>query len=333
MPSKIELAQLPTPLQPMDRLSERYGGPRIWIKRDDLTGCGTTGNKVRKLEFILADVLDKRRDTVITCGGIQSNHCRATAILGAQLGLKTHLLLRLDSPADNSGNLFISRLTGAEITYLDKAEYSKLDIHVKEWLKHYSDRGQQPYFIPTGGSDSLGVCGYINASAELAIDFNENQIAPGAIILATGSGGTQAGLLLGCGLHSIDSQIIGFAVCDDEAYFKNKIQSDMQAWLRCRRSYEPSKVPEILIIDKYKGPRYGACLPEVYDVIKTIARLEGIILDPVYTGKAFYGMLREIERGRFDGVSDIVFVHTGGLFGLLAQSGSVQSCRIPAERF
>ena len=114
MPPKIDLAQLPTPLQPLDRLSDRYGGPRIWIKRDDLTGCAATGNKVRKLEFILADVLDKRCDTVITCGGVQSNHCRSTAILSAQLGLKTHLVLRLDSPADNSGNLFISKLAGAE---------------------------------------------------------------------------------------------------------------------------------------------------------------------------------------------------------------------------
>ena len=325
MPSKTELAQLPTPLQPLDRLSELHGGPRIWIKRDDLTGCASSGNKVRKLEFILTDVLDKQRDIIITCGGVQSNHCRTTAVLGAQLDLKIHLLLRLDSAADNSGNLFLSKLTGAEITYLDKAEYKRLNEHAEGWLKYYSDGGHKPYFIPTGGSDSLGIWGYIDALAELVVDFEQHRITPGAIIHATGSGGTQAGLLLGCHLHSIDSQIVGFAVCDDEAYFKKKIRSEIDSWLRLNKLMESAELPEIQVIDKYKGPRYGVCPPEVYDLIKTLAQLEGIILDPVYTGKAFYGMLKEIELGRFDSMSDIVFIHTGGLFGLFAQSDSVLS--------
>ena len=322
MPPKIDLAQLPTPLQPLDRLSDRYGGPRIWIKRDDLTGCAATGNKVRKLEFILADALRKCCGTVITCGGVQSNHCRSTAILSAQLGLKTHLILRLDSPADNSGNLFISKLAGAGTTFIEKAEYHRLDEYVEQWLHHYRDLGHQPYFIPTGGSNSLGLCGYIDALGELAVDFEKHQITPGAIILATGSGGTQAGLLIGCHLHSIDSQIIGFAVCDDEAYFKDKIRSEIDAWFQVQRFVMPTKLPDIKVIDKYRGPRYGACVPEVYDLIKAVARLEGIILDPIYTGKAFYGMLKEIERGRFDSLSDIVFIHTGGLFGLFAHNSS-----------
>ena len=318
-PHRLKLGQLNTPLQPLDRLSELYNGPRIWIKRDDMTGCATSGNKVRKLEFLLAEAIRQGCDSVITCGGVQSNHCRATAILGAQMGLQVKLLLRADEPAVSDGNLFLGELTGADISHYSAVEFRHLQQHVDRWLEQQTQAQRKPYYIPIGGSNGLGLWGYIEAAAELARDFAQHAIKPGAILHATGSGGTQAGLIVGCKLHAIDAPVIGFAVCDDAAYFAEKIAADFTEWQRLSGAQMTIESSSICTIDRYIGPRYGRCDPEVFELIGKLAKLEGIILDPVYSAKAFYGMLQELQRGRFDGVSDIVFIHTGGLFGLFAQ--------------
>lgn len=316
---RLNLAQLNTPLQPLDRLSQLYNGPRIWIKRDDMTGCATSGNKVRKLEFLLGDAIRQGCDSIITCGGIQSNHCRATAVLGAQVGLNVRLLLRADEPPTVDGNLFLSKLAGAAINHYSAVEFARLPEHVQYWHKYARSQQQTPYYIPMGGSNGLGLWGYIEAARELAADFVKHAIKPTAIIHATGSGGTQAGLIVGCQLHRIDARVIGFAVCDDAAYFADKIAQDIDDWRQLSEAKLPVDLRSICTIDRYKGPRYGRCNPEVFELISTLARLEGIILDPVYTGKAFFGMLQELRSGRFDGAADIVFLHTGGLFGLFAQ--------------
>ena len=191
--------------------------------------------------------------------------------------------------------------------------------HVDCWLEQQTRAQRKPYHIPIGGSNGIGLWGYIEAAAELANDFAQHSIQPGAILHATGSGGTQAGLVVGCQLYGIDAPVIGFAVCDDAAYFADKIAADIAEWQQLSGAQLALESSSICTIDRYGGPRYGRCGPEVFKLIGKLAKLEGIILDPVYSAKAFHGMLQELRCGRFDGVSDIVFIHTGGLFGLFAQ--------------
>ncbi len=325
-PPRLSLARLPTPLQPLDRLSERLGGPRIWVKRDDLTDCAISGNKIRKLEFTLARALDQGCDTLITCGGVQSNHCRATALLGAQLGLKVHLILRDDSVANDvdsntpDGNLFLDYLAGARVSRHNKKQFQReLPALFEHWTRHYQAEGHNAYSIPTGASDGTGVWGYVHCVPELMNDFERVGIKPETIIHATGSGGTQAGLSAGVVLYGLDTKIIGIAVCDDAEYFHNKVRADIDRW---QSLYSTAIDPENIAIhvdDRFIGPGYAQATEQVFAVIRQAAALEGIILDPVYTGKAFHGMLEKIKQGEFTGQSDIVFVHTGGIFGLLAQ--------------
>lgn len=323
-PERLSLAQTPTPLQLLERLSKREGGPRIWVKRDDQTGAATSGNKVRKLEFTLARALAKGADTLITCGGVQSNHCRATALLGAQLGLKVHLILRLDTPAEPAqGNLLLDKLAGASITVLESADYLA---HQRDgfshWVELYRRQGSDPYFIATGASDATGVWGYVRAAEELKQDFDRSKIQPSHIIHATGSGGTQAGLTVGAAWQGLSAQITGMAVCDSADYFQNKVRADLQAWKRLYNIDCDLDRLSIMVDDRHKGAGYAVPEAGVFECICDIASLEGLVLDPVYTGKAFLGMLKNLRAGEYRDCDDIVFVHTGGLFGLFAQSES-----------
>lgn len=319
-PRKIDLAQTPTPLQYLERASQQWGhGHRLWVKRDDLTGCTLSGNKVRKLEFITAHAIDNGYDTLITCGGLQSNHCRATAFAGAQLGLQVHLLLRGDEPEQQDGNLLLDHLAGAEVSCYPVKQYVReIDQLFARWQQHYAAQGRKALVIPTGGSDGIGVWGYIAACEELAQDFKSADIAQAHIVTATGSGGTQAGLTLGTALHQLPATVWGVNVCDDEQYFIDKVAHDSADW-RQRYPGVPDIDFETRVLDGYVGQGYGVASPEVFTLIAQLARLEGLVLDPVYTGKAFAGMLAEIAAGRFEGCRDIVFMHTGGIFGLFPQ--------------
>ncbi len=320
IPPRLPLAQLPTPLQPLDRLSEWLGeGVRLWVKRDDLTGSVLSGNKVRKLEFTLAQALQDGCDTIITCGGVQSNHCRATALLCAQLGLRCHLILRGAEPDVGDGNLLLDQLAGAQIEFHPARFYqSNLDSLLNAAKQRSDDAGHPAFIIPTGASDGIGVWGYLMAADELRQDFARAAIAPQHIVCATGSGGTQAGLTLGARLLNLPSQVWGVNVCDDEAWFLNKVRQDVADW---RDRYQPDfdlASLDTRVIDGYVGAGYAMADEAVFETIASVARLEGLILDPVYTGKAFHGLLNELRRGRLTG-SDLVFVHTGGTFGLFPQ--------------
>ena len=320
-PTRLKLAQTPTPLLPLTRLSEELGGPRLWVKRDDLTGAATSGNKVRKLEFLLAEAKAQGCDTLITSGGVQSNHCRAVAVLGAQLGFNVHLLLRSDIQPQPVGNLFLDQLVGATISHYSPSEFRDLDGLFYQWQEYYKKQNRKVYSIPTGGSNGAGAWGYIAAAEELAQDFAAAAIDPYAVVHATGSGGTQAGLLLGFHLHQIDCRVISYAVCDDQAYFADKVADDLKQW---QHKYAPDSDLSSLCpstIDRYAGPAYGVASAEVFDTIKQVASMEGLILDPVYTGKAFHGLVEDIRKGVYAEQQDrdIVFLHTGGLFGLFAQ--------------
>lgn len=319
-PRKIDLAQTPTPLQYLERASQRWGGGhRLWVKRDDLTGCTLSGNKVRKLEFIAAHAIDNGYDTLITCGGLQSNHCRATAFAGAQLGLNVHLLLRGEAPETAEGNYLLDQLAGAAINCYAPADYfSNIKRYFSEWEHHYASQGGKALAIPTGGSDGVGVWGYIAACEELFADFRQQGIEQAHIVTASGSGGTQAGLTAGAALHGLPVKVWGVNVCDDEAYFQRKVAADITDW-QARYSDIPAIEYETRVLDGHVGAGYGIADPDVFQLIRELAKLEGLMLDPVYTGKAFAGLVKEIGQGRFAGCEDIVFVHTGGVFGVFPQ--------------
>ena len=321
-PRRIALARTPTPLQYLERASSKWGrGHRLWIKRDDLTGCALSGNKVRKLEFIAAYARDNGYDTLITCGGIQSNHCRATAFAGAQLGMGVHLILRGRMEDKPEGNLLLDQLAGAQISCYPVAEYVQgLDSLFEHWQEHYAARGHKALAVPTGGSDGIGIWGYIAGAEELGGDLANHGIEQAHVVCATGSGGTQAGLTLGAALHQLPVTVWGVNVCDDERYFLDKVASDVADWHR-RYPGAPETEISTKVLDGYVGEGYGKASPQVFDLISQLCRLEGILLDPVYTGKAFAGLVAEIEAGRFEGCRDIVFMHTGGIFGVFPQRG------------
>jgi D-cysteine desulfhydrase len=319
-PPRLRLARLPTPFEPLDRLSALVGGARIWVKRDDLSDCAVSGNKIRKLEFTIAQALEDGADTLLTCGGLQSNHCRATALLGARLGLRVELVLRGEPAGTPEGNLFLDRLAGATLHCYPARQYQQE--HEALLVAHAGrlvDQGRRPFLIPTGASDAVGVWGYVTASAELGEDFARAGIDPRVVVCATGSGGTQAGLTAGLRLHGLAAETWGMAVCDDAAWFRNKVHADLAAWRQRYGVALDTGSLAVNVLDDYIGAGYAQAGPEVFETIGLAARTEGLILDPVYTGKAFHGMLNEMRQGRFREEKDVVFVHTGGLFGLFAQ--------------
>lgn len=323
-PPRVSLAHTPTPLDQLRRLGLDLG-VELYIKRDDLTGSTLTGNKVRKLEFLLADAVARGADTVLTCGGAQSNHCRTTAIAAAKLGMKTKLLLRTPDPLHPpglEGNILLDRLVGAEIVWVTPEEYRQRDEIFVRLVAELSDQGRRPYVIPEGGSNALGAWGYVRASEELHADLAA--LGPSrktSIIYAAGSGGTGAGLILGTRMLGLDVRVVGFNVCDDRMTFVNGIGQIVEAmirthWLKVRFARER----DVEIVDGYVGRGYAESRPEELELIGHIARTEGIVLDPVYTGKAFYGMISELRKNPQVFGERIVFVHTGGIFGLFPKA-------------
>lgn len=319
-PDRIKLANLPTKIEKLDRLSKLLGGPDIYIKRDDYTGTEISGNKVRKLEFSVKEALDMGCDYLITCGGIQSNHARATVAVAVKMGMEAGLVLRGKEDSEIDGNLFMNKLLGADIRFITPEDYRNRRMEMMEELKKEMElQGFKPYIIPEGASNGIGSFGYFNAIEEILAQEKEMGIHFDGIFIAVGSGGTHAGLLLGSKLLSSTSQIYGINVCDDEEYFKNNIHEiliESNKYLDMDIQFHKS---EINIIDGYVGRGYALSTPAELNFISDFAKLEGIILDPVYTGKGMYGLTEEIKKGRFRDFKNILFIHTGGLFGLFPQ--------------
>jgi D-cysteine desulfhydrase len=253
---------------------------------------------------------------------VQSNHCRATAILGARLGLKVHLILRGEKTAIAEGNLLLDYLSGARINYLPQRDWASHFDHAQSLQQEYGAAGDKAFFIPTGASDEIGLWGYIAACEELKQDFEDLAMTPDYIVTATGSGGTQGGLIVGSKLLNLPSKVVAFNVCDDANYFEQKIREDVTLWKqRYKIEFDDSDL-EITTLEGYVGAGYGIAGPEVFDTITELARSEGLFLDPVYTGKAFHGMVTEISKGdygRLPGARNVLFIHTGGLFGIFPQ--------------
>lgn len=318
LPERTSLARLGTPLQYLPRLSQEMG-VAMWTKRDDMTGSVLSGNKVRKLEFAVADAKAQGADTLITCGGTQSNHCRATAIVGAQLGLRVHLVLAGDNLDGPDGNLLLDRLAGAEITLVSPDVFGAgLNTEIEKVAEQERRAGRKPYVVPLGASFEPGLWGYILAMEELKADCAAAGITPEVIAFATGSGGTQAGLVLGNAIHDLGARVIGYSVSGSQDDVTVRVREQMQSWkARYGAPLNVDALP-IEVDDRYVGPGYGQATKEVFDTIARAGRQEGLILDPVYTGKAMHGLLSELNRG-LRGVKTAVFIHTGGMFGLFPQ--------------
>lgn len=321
-PSKLALAHLPTPLFRSDAL-DALVGTRVWVKRDDMTGGAEAGNKIRKLEYLLAAALEQGADTVITCGGFQSNHARATALLARRLGLRPVLLLRTlasPPPAASVGNALLDMLAGAEIRAISPEQYRNRDALMAEVARELTERGARPYVIPEGGSSGLGSLGYVDAMREVKEQLaRHEQGAPArfdAVVHACGSGGTAAGVALGAALHDVAGSVLAMAVCDDAGYFERTV-GRLIAEARPLLDKAPAE-PPLRIIDAYKGPAYAVATREQLRFIGEVARASGLVLDPVYTGKALFGLARLPDKPKA-----ALFIHTGGLPGVLAQGDAL----------
>ncbi|EYF04101.1 D-cysteine desulfhydrase family protein [Chondromyces apiculatus] len=322
MVRRINLAHLPTPLQRPTRLAEALGVD-LYVKRDDMTGGAEAGNKIRKLEILLAAALAEGADTLITCGGIQSNHARATALLGASLGLRSILVLRTADPAAGAplaGNVLLDRMAGAEIRLITPEQYRDRVALLASVAAEVRAAGGKPYVIPEGGSNGLGALGYVRAMEEVRrqLDLGLASGKPFDVIVhACGSGGTAAGLALGAAHYEVAEEVRTMVVCDDAPTFERIIAGIVDE----ARALEPALgSPATLRVDeRARGPAYAVATPEQRRRIVEAARLGGLALDPVYTGKAFSGLWEMAERGELAG-KRVLFLHTGGLPGLLVQA-------------
>lgn len=302
---KIRLSQTPTPIE----LLKDFPHPaKIYIKRDDYTGLITSGNKVRKLEYCLAEALSQKADTIITCGGIQSNHCRTTAACCRSLGLTPLLLLRGEEAKPYDGNLLLDYLLGSQIRYISAAEYKKVDQIMADVQQELREKGRKAYIVPEGASNEVGLWGYVDCMAEMKEFLEKENIE--VLYVAVGSGGTYAGLLLGKKIHTIATDVIGIIICDTVEYFTERIYNiSKKAIDRFGIDVTVDK-HEISLIDGYIGRGYSLSYKEEVETIKKVAN-HGIILDVAYTGKAFHGMLQESRKYK-----RILFVHTGGIFSI-----------------
>jgi len=329
---RLHLVHGPTPLVAREALSAELG-VELWIKRDDATGGAESGNKLRKLEFLFADALRVGAGHVITCGGIQSNHARATAIVAAQLGLRCTLLLRVtdgtelgperDAPRERlpaAGNVLLDRLVGARLRLISPKDYADRSACMAKVAADLELAGERTYVIPEGGSNGLGALGYVDAMREVREQLDLG-LAGGApfetIVHACGSGGTAAGVALGAAAHGVAPDVRAVAVCDDAAYFERVIARIIHE----ARAHAPSlgDAAHLVVDDRAKGPRYGVMSPDQLEFLALVARTSGVLLDPVYTGKALFGLREAVRRGEVRRGARVLFLHTGGLPGLLAE--------------
>ncbi|KAJ6672739.1 1-AMINOCYCLOPROPANE-1-CARBOXYLATE DEAMINASE-RELATED [Salix viminalis] len=329
IPSHIfSLGHLPTPIHKWN-LPNLPANTEVYLKRDDLSGMQMSGNKVRKLEFLMADAVAQGADCIITIGGIQSNHCRATAVAAKYLNLDCYLILRtskvvVDKDPGLTGNLLVERLVGANVQLISKEEYAQIgSVNLTNDLKEKLEKeGRKPYVIPVGGSNSLGTWGYIEAIREIEqqVQATTGRIKFDDIVVACGSGATIAGLALGSWLGTLKAKVHAFAVCDDPDYFYNFVQDLIDGLKAGVDSHD------IVNIQNAKGLGYAINTSEELKFVKQIATATGVVLDPVYSGKAAYGMMNDMAENpkNWEG-RKVLFIHTGGLLGLFDKVDQMSS--------
>ena len=314
------LGHLPTPLESLPRLSERLGGPTIWVKRDDLTGLATGGNKVRKLTFLMGEALRQHADVVITTGAQQSNHARQTAAAAAKLGLRCVLVLRGDPPADPQGNYLLDRVVGAEVRWA--GERTIFDALEQEAAALRAE-GAHPYVIPYGGSNEVGVLGYAAAMAEVLLQMRSLVLYFDTMVVASSSGGTQAGLVLGARALDYDGRIVGISIAEPAAPFRAHIAELASAGasrLGLPYAFAPDDVE---VYADYLGGGYGVMSNLEREAIHLAGRTEGLLVDPVYTGRALGGLMDLVRRGEIRAGARVLFWHTGGTPALFAYAPQI----------
>lgn len=327
---RISLAHLPTPLEHLPRLSKHLGGPDIYVKRDDATGLGTGGNKTRKLEFLMADAVQRGADAIITQGAVQSNHARQTAAAACKLGMACELVFEkrvrdADDAYMNSGNVLLDRIYGAKIREVDKG--SDMTAVMESVADELRAAGKSPYIIPGGGSNPIGALGYIDCALEFQSQANRDGIVIDHVIHATGSAGTQAGLIVGLKATHANVPLLGIGVNAPQEIQEEKV------WKLALETAEFVGAPgcvqrkDIVANCDYVGEGYGVPTPEMNDAVLLLARLEGLLFDPVYSGKGLAGMIDLVTSGYFGDAKNLLFVHTGGIAGLFGYSALIDTKR------
>lgn len=308
---RLRFATLPTPVEALPRLTKALGGPQLFVKRDDLTGLALGGNKTRKLEFLLADAQAQGARTLITDGARQSNHCRQTAAAAARFGFDCILVLSGEKPAQASGNMLLDNLLGAELVWCTRGERDRT---LQATFERAAQSGRRPYLIPYGGSNSTGAAAYAFAMQELL-----GQAAPDWIVFPSSSGGTQAGLVLGARLFGYPGRVLGISVDEPERVLQERVAGLAGATGRRLGADQAFTPEEILVNANYLGGGYGVMGEAEREAIALFARTEGLLLDPVYTGRAAAGLIDLIRRGFFPAGEEVLFWHTGGTPALFAE--------------
>ncbi len=322
---RVRLSSWPTPLEECPRLSAALGGPHIWVKRDDLTDLGLGGNKVRKLEYLLGAALKEGADTVVTTGGLQSNHARLTAAACRRLGLGVVLVLAgvPGRPAALTGNLLLDYLYGAEVVFTSENSDEAVAKTMADVATGLRDRGRRPYVVPLGGSSAVGTLGYVSAALEVAAQAAEEGVAFDDVFVTTGSGGTHAGLLVGLARFMPGARLHGITVSREPSVAAARVEA-IAAETAGLLGLDPGGLPRAVVHGGYVGQGYAIPTRAGWEAIVLAARTESLVLDPVYTGKALSGLIGLIRQGRLSPASNVLFVHTGGWPGLMAEAAALE---------
>jgi D-cysteine desulfhydrase len=310
---RLHFAHLPTPVETLPRLSEALGGARLLIKRDDQTGLAFGGNKTRKLEFLIAEAREQDANTLISGGALQSNHCRQTAAAAARFGFECILVLSGDQSQHASGNLLLDQLFGAEIVYVADRKYR--DCVLQETVERATKEGKKPYLVPYGGSNATGALGYAFAMKELL----DEKVMADWIVFGSSSGGTHAGMLAGQRIFGFSGRILGISVDESEEWLKSEVSKLASATSKKAGERIEFTPEDVLVNADYCDPGYGILTEREREAIRLFARLEGLLLDPVYTGRAAAGMIDLIRTEFFKKNETVLFWHTGGQAALFAE--------------
>ena len=319
-PKRLHFAHLPTPIEPLSRLSKHLGGPDLYIKRDDETGLATGGNKTRKLEFLIAEALAQGADHVISTGAPQSNHCRQTAAAAARNGLGCTLVLRGQEPEQVTGNYLLDELLGAHVYWTGDRQAKDM---IQEVEKQLQAMGHKPYIVPYGGSNVVGATGYVLAMHELRDQLAEQQLNIDFIIFASSSGGTQAGLVLGAQVYGFRGSVLGISVDQPADVLQTQVGALATATAAHLGLGQLPLLDHVEVNDDYLGGGYAVVGELEREAVRLLAQMEGILLDPVYTGKAMGGLIDLIRWGAFTRGQNVLFWHTGGTAALPAFANSL----------
>ncbi|MDQ8728317.1 D-cysteine desulfhydrase family protein [Bradyrhizobium sp. LHD-71] len=324
---RVGLANLPTPLQPLKRLTEHLGGPQLWVKREDCTGLGFGGNKLRKLDYVLREALDAGADTLVSGGVVQSNSQRQVAAVAAKLGLECHLAVyhgRLKPPTpeyETSGNVLLNKLFGAQLHHVPWT--GDRNLAIRTLAEKLSNEGRRPYVVPYGVSNGLGAIGYATTVLEIARQSQACGFAPRAVAHCSGSGGTQAGLVVGAALAMPNTDIVGIDIdAEPDRVRADVLRYGAEAAEMLGTSFSNERVE---VVAGHAGPAYGVPHDATIEAIRLAGRLEALVLDPVYSGKGLAGLIAMIRSGRWTRDDHIVFVHTGGEPALFAYGSALLS--------